>query len=259
MQNSIRYTKCVMPSLSALTPLFAPFLMGSAVILLVLFLMRTRRFYFIRHGETLLNAQHIRQGEDGALSERGRAQAEQIGQHFEHTPIKRIISSTYPRARETAGLINTYLNVPILYSPLLAERRNPSEIIGKHTHDAAVTLIVNQMDLAYHPDDYLYSDEENFAALKARARKCLSLLARQGARETLVVTHHVFLKMLVAYLLYREELHATDFVKLSFFNVSDNAGITICEYNPWDMFSPTLGWKVVSYNGQPDERGHAFT
>ena len=36
----------------------------------VVFLARPRRFYLIRHGETILNSQHIRQGEEGALSKK---------------------------------------------------------------------------------------------------------------------------------------------------------------------------------------------
>ena len=219
--------------------------------LFVALLMRPRRFYFVRHGETLLNAEHIRQGEDGALSENGRDQAEEVGKYLSRFPIKRIISSTYPRARETADIIGLHLKKPIVYSRLFVERKNPSEIIGKHTDDPEVMRIVDQMDLAYHPDDYRFSNEENFIDLKKRARKCLALLSRQGARETAVVTHHVFLKILVAYLLYRERLHAADFVKLAFFNVSDNAGITVCEFHPWRMLSKTRGWEVVSYNEQP--------
>jgi broad specificity phosphatase PhoE len=160
--------------------------------------------------------------------------------------------SAYPRAQETAALINTYLHVPVIVSSLFIERRNPSEIIGKHTNDPEVIRIVDQMDLAYHDDDYCFSDEENFADLKKRARKCLSLLARQGARETCIVTHHHFLKMCIAYLLYRERLHAADFAKLAFFNISDNAGITVVEFHPWRFLSPTQGWEVVSYNEQPD-------
>jgi len=214
--------------------------------------MRTRRFYIVRHGETALNAEHVRQGSEGALSPRGRAQAEKVGAYLKHFPIKRIISSIYPRAKETSEIINAQLQVPVMYSALLAERRNPSEIIGKNTDDPEVVRIVDQMDLAYHDDEYRFSDEENFSDLKKRTRKCLSLLAHQGARETVVITHHVFLKMLVAYLLYRERLHAEDFVKLSFFNISDNAGITICEFHPWKFLSPTRGWEVVSYNEQPD-------
>lgn len=223
-------------------------LIGTIIVLLI---MRPRRFYFVRHGETLLNAEHIRQGEEGALSPKGREQAEQVGRALKQVPVGRMISSTYPRARETAEIINTYLKVPITYSPLLVERRNPSEIIGRNRDEPEVARIIDQMDLAYHKDDYRFSDEENFIDLKKRARKCLNLLARQGARETVVVTHHVFLKMLVAYLLYRERVTAADFAKLSFFNTLDNAGITICEFHPWKLLSPTYGWEVITYNEQP--------
>ena len=197
------------------------FVIGAAL------LMRPRRFYFIRHGETLLNASHIRQGADGALSQNGRAQAERVGAYLKRFPIERIITSTYPRAAETAEIIKARLSVSVIASPLLVERKNPGEIVGKRTDDPDVTRIADQMDRSYHNDEYRFSDEENFIDLKKRARKCLNLLARQGAQETVVVTHHVFLKMLVAYLLYRERLHAVDFVKLSFFNYSDNAGITV--------------------------------
>ena len=223
---------------------------GVAVLFHILF-MQPRRFYFIRHGETLLNAQHRRQGEEGELSENGRRQAEEVGAHLKSLPVERIISSTYPRARETAEILHKYLKVPVLYSPLLVERRNPKEIVGKSTSDPEVIRIVDQMDLAYHEDDYRFSDEENFVDLKGRAKKCIDLLARQGTREMVVVTHHIFLKMLLSYMLYREGLHNGDYTKLSFFNISDNAGISICEFHPWKMFNKTRGWSVISFNEQP--------
>src|SRR3989344_1211322 len=217
----------------------------------VILLMRPRRFYFVRHGETVLNQQHIRQGEGGELSENGRHQAEKVGTYLKRFSIERIISSTYARAKETSEIINKHLKVYIIYSALLAERKNPKEIIGKRTDDPEVIRIVDQMDNAYHEDEYRFSDEENFTDLKRRSRKCLALLARQGAQETAVITHHHFLKMLVAYMLYRERLHSSDFTKLTFFNVSDNAGITVCEFHPMEMFSATRGWRVISYNEQP--------
>ena len=220
-----------------------------AVIILLL-LGRPQRYYFIRHGQTVLNAKHVRQGEGGELSEVGRHQAEAVGQYLKNFPITRILSSTYPRALETAAIIKTYLRVPIIPSPLLAERRNPSEIIGKSTKDPDVIRIIDQVDLAYHTDDYRFSDEENFIELRKRARRCAAFLVRRGTRETVVITHHHFLKMLVAYFLYRERLHASDFVKLSFFNYSENATVTICEFHPWKLFSKTRGWEVVSFNEQ---------
>ena len=232
-----------------LGPLLA--LLSVAFILLALLTVRTRRFYFVRHGETLLNAQHIRQGADGALSEKGREQAEKVGEYLQRFPIERIITSTYPRAQETAAIIAGHLKAPVITSALFAERRNPSEIIGKPTKDPTVISIVDRIDLAYHTDDYRYSDEENFLDLKKRAQAYFALLSHQGPAHTVIVTHHGFLKMCIAYLLYRDDLHAADFVKLSYFNVSDNAGITICEFDPWQIFSKTRGWRVIAYNEQP--------
>lgn len=234
---------------------FSPLFILLAILIacaLVFLLMRPRRFYFIRHGETLLNATHVRQGEEGSLSPRGREQAERVGQYLKQFSLQEIITSTYPRAVETASIIQTYLKVPILTSPLLIERRNPSEIIGKPINDPEVVRIVDEMDLAYHEDEYRFSDEESFIEERERARQCLDFLVRHDVRGTVVVTHHHFLKMLVAYLLYREQLHFADYIKIAFFNVSDNAGITICEFHPWLMFSATHGWEVISYNEQPE-------
>lgn len=238
--------------LSAFVPLVAPLLVIFAVVL-ILFLMRPRRFYFVRHGETVLNATHIRQGPEGGLSEKGKLQTRRVGRYLMRFPIVRIIASPYERTRETAEAINQYLKVPISYSALFAERRNPSEIIGKRDDDPEVVRIVDQMDRAYHDDAYRYSDEENFEDLKKRARWALLFLSRQNAREVCVVTHSIFLKMLIAYLLYRTRLHAADYVKLSFFNASDNASITVCEFHPWKLFSSTRGWEVLSYNETPEQ------
>ena len=221
-------------------------------IALVFFLMRPRRFYFVRHGETLLNAAHIKQGEAGGLSEAGKQQATAAGTLLVPLRIQAIISSPYERAQETADTINELLHTTISYSSLLAERRNPSDIIGKDRDDPTVAHIVDQMDLAYHDDSYRYGNEENFQDLKTRARKCIGYLARHGATRTCVVTHHAFLKMLLSYMLYRETLHARDYVKLSFFNQSDNGGVSICEFHPWKLLSPTHGWEVISYNEQPE-------
>lgn len=210
-----------------------------------------RRVYFVRHGQTEANAKRIRQQESGALSKEGRAQAEGAAEYLARFPIRTIISSPYPRAAETAGIINERLKVPLSYSRLLVERRNPSEIVGRRDDDPAIIPIVDQIDRIYHADDYRYSDEENFTDLKARAKKCLDLFASQSARHTAAVTHSIFLKMVIAYLLYRDDLHASEYVKLSFYNASDNAGITICEYQPWRRFSRTRGWRVLEYNVTP--------
>lgn len=221
--------------LLALAPLLAPRL-------------RSKRFYIVRHGQTILNAEHIKQGEKGPLSPKGQEQARAIAEALKPLGITIILASPYERTVETAGIIAEGLHAPVRYSPLLAERKNPSEVIGKRRHDPEVVRIVDKIDLSYHDDAYRYSDEENFLDLKMRARKALRYLARAGAARTCVVTHHAFLKMLLASMLYRERLHAGDFVKLSFFNVSDNGGVSIAQYRPWRRFDARRGWRVESFN-----------
>lgn len=221
---------------------------GAPLIFFAYILLRPRRYYFVRHGETELNKKHIKQGAEGGLAEAGKQQALVVGKALLPASIRKIISSPYERAQQTSELINESLKVPILYTPLLAERRNPSEVIGKHRDDPDVARIVDLIDLTYHDDDYRFSDEENFMDMKKRGKDCLEYLARHGARNTCVVTHHAFLKMILAYALYREALHATDFVKLSYFNVSDNGGISVCAYHPLKRFSRTKGWVVESFN-----------
>ena len=223
-----------------------------AVLLGLLYLGRTRRFYFVRHGETILNAEHVKQGAEGALSELGKHQAVLVGARLAPLGIQKILSSPYERAQETVAIINARLNVPVAYSPLLAERRNPSDVIGKDRDDPLVARIVDQVDLSYHADDFRHADEENFIDLKKRARKCLLYLILNSHTRTCVITHHAFLKMLLSYMLYREALHVRALVKLSFFNTSDNGGVSVCEFNPWHLLSRTRGWSIVSYNEQPN-------
>jgi broad specificity phosphatase PhoE len=218
-------------------------------LLYVVVRMEPKRFYIVRHGRTLLNEQGIKQGPDGALSPAGEAQAEKIGQYLSHFPIRVIHTSPYERAVQTAEIMRKHTRrARIKQTPLLAERKNPTEVIGKSVADPAVQEIVARTERGFHEDSYRYSDEENFEDLMRRAGKCLSYLERSRGCRTAVVTHHAFLQALLSYLLHRDELRASDYVKLAFFNPADNGGLTICEYHPWRRNSPTRGWEIVAYN-----------
>src|SRR6185437_10675352 len=81
------------------------------------------------------------------------------------------------------------------------------------------------MDQSFHDDDMRISDEENFADMKKRAEHALNFLEHRGLHEVCVVTHKVFLQMLIAYITAGKRLHAADYAKMSFFNPADNASI----------------------------------
>ena len=53
--------------------------------------MFVRNFYFVRHGETILNSEQKRQGERGGLSPKGIEQAFKVGARLRDFKIKKIL------------------------------------------------------------------------------------------------------------------------------------------------------------------------
>lgn len=210
--------------------------------------MSTKLIYFVRHGETILNAKNIRQGPEGSLSDLGRTQALDTAKRFpkERGRPQVIIASPYQRTRETAEIIASELNMRVEYSDLLVERRNPTEIIGHEGGDREVRAIVDRIDKSYHADDLRYSDEENFIDLKERARKLLFFIKERSEQRIIMVTHGIFLKMVVAYMLHGEKLTASEYNSLSFYNPINNASMAICSYQ--SHWFKNDEWKVLVWN-----------
>lgn len=223
--------------------------------------MARKIFYMIRHGESLLNAAHIRQGSEGSLSPKGQEQAANAGKRLaRHTrKFDAVLVSPFTRTQETAAIICQYVKSkkPVEYVDLLTERRNPSEIINQSATDPVVKQIVDRMDLSFHEDNYRYSDEENFQDLKERAEKLLKYLAHRPEKKILIVTHSIFLKMIASYIIYRDKLDAHKYNLLSYTNASSNASTTVCEYNSGWLGDGRLGrkyypiekrWKLVKWD-----------
>jgi broad specificity phosphatase PhoE len=204
--------------------------------------------YFVRHGETVLNAQNIRQGADGALTESGRAQALSTAKRFpkERGRPEVIIASPFERTKETAEIIGRELSMPVEYSDLLVERRNPSEVIGKWAEDPEVKRIMDHIDKSYHEDDLRVSDEENFADLKERAKNLLHYISGRKEKKIIMVTHGIFLKVVIAYIIHGEHLSAIEHAHLAHGNKMDNAGMTIIKYIP--HWFKKAEWKLITWN-----------
>ncbi len=204
--------------------------------------------YFVRHGETDRNAQGIRQGAEGPLSARGREQALATAQRFpkELGRPQVIISSPFERTKETALIIGEFLGMNVEYSDLLVERKNPTEIIDRSGKDRDVRGIVDLIDNSFHEDNLRYSDEENFVDLKNRAKHLLHYIKYRPEHRIIMVTHGIFLKMVVAYMNYGEKLTASNYNKLSFFNPINNAGMAIVDYIPHLLRRDE--WKLIVWN-----------
>jgi broad specificity phosphatase PhoE len=210
--------------------------------------MPSKLIYFVRHGETVLNAQNIRQGAEGSLTEKGREQALATARRFPKGKGRPqvIIASPWQRTRETAQILAEELGMKVEYSELLVERRNPTEIIGHQGSEREVKQIVDQIDKSWHSDDLRYSDEENFIDLKTRAKKLLKFIKRRSEERIIMVTHGIFLKMIVSYMLHGESLTAAKYNTLSFLNPINNAGMAVCSYtHHWFKKDE---WKLLVWN-----------
>lgn len=211
--------------------------------------MTSRKLYFIRHGETVLNAEKIKQGETGGLSEEGKSQALAVGQRLKNYNIKKIFCSPFQRTVETSIEIMKSISAPIEYVPLLGERRNPTKIIGKYYDDPITKDAIAFMDKSFHTPDARWDDEENFQDLKDRAIKLQKFLCKNMADSNLCITHGIFLKMFLCVLIHGEKLTVETYIKMSLFNPADNAGITVVVYHPLKYFSNP--WEIVAYNDSP--------
>lgn len=206
------------------------------------------KIYFVRHGQSVANINELEQGPEEPLSDLGREQAAFVAKRFSDIPVTRVIASTYARASETGEIIASALSLPLERSDLFVERRPPSELIGKPgdgpEYQAARRIWEEKR--AADPD-YRYSDEETFAEQKARAKTALEHLIEENADHAVVVTHGGFLKMLVSFMVFGEDVTYREFV--SMFNTlkTKNTGITLAEYK--DDANPFHGgWNILAWN-----------
>lgn len=204
--------------------------------------------YFVRHGQSANNAANVRQGSAGSLSEKGRAQAEFVGERLENVPIEVILSSPYERTQETANVINEKLHSHVELLDILAERKNPSEIVGKDADSDEVKKIMDVIDRSFHDGNFRYSDEENFFDLKNRAHKLLDTLAARKEKRFLCVSHRIFLKMLFSYINQGEDIDSNEFAILDYNTKVENTAITICEYSYWRKITKKNPWKILAVN-----------
>src|SRR5512138_1428449 len=89
-------------------------------------------FVFLRHGESVGNAESRFQGQaDYPLTDVGRLQAQTLAERWKREGMRLDVAITSPlaRARETAEIISQLLGVPVEEDPIWMER-NAGEVAG---------------------------------------------------------------------------------------------------------------------------------
>ncbi len=201
--------------------------------------------YFVRHGEGVHNAQNLYSLPDFELTPKGKEQAGGIAERLKHLPIQTLVVSPYKRTVQTANIINEVLGKPVIYSDLAVEVKRPSEIAGKPIDDPDCRKVRKLLDSNLHNPGYHYSDEENFFDLKVRAQKFLEYMEsfQEEFENIAVVTHAVFIKMIVLTILIKEELTPKGFLNAYFTMDLAPSGLSVVEKNK-------KGWKLITLNDQ---------
>ena len=152
-------------------------------------------FTFLRHGESLGNAQARWQGQsDYPLTDRGRAQARALAKRWKSEDIKFdfAIASPLGRAKETAEIIASALNVNVEFDPIWLERD-----IGEMEGLTADEVRQRPQPPYVTPYDAVGGDGEGDWELFLRAGKALHELLRRPAGSYLIVSHGGMLNQLM--------------------------------------------------------------
>jgi broad specificity phosphatase PhoE len=201
------------------------------------------KVYFVRHGESELNAKQMHQPFDSKLSLEGIKQAEFLSERLSTVKIDEIISSPFERAKQTAEIIANKINRNVIFSDLFVERKRPTEVENKHTQDPAVIEIKKQIKDNYHNLAWKYSDEENFQDVKERSLAAVRYLEGVGKENVLIVTHGTILRAIIGVMMFGDKLTSEVEERTRHFMMVGNTGLTMCEFKE-------NKWKLITWNDQ---------
>lgn len=152
-------------------------------------------FVFLRHGESIGNAESRWQGQsDYALTERGRAQAQALARRWKSEGVRfdLIIASPLVRARETAQIIASAVDARLELDTILVERH-----IGEMEGLTAEEVRRRPQPPYVTPYDSIGGEGEGDWALFLRAGQALQALLRRPPGSYLIVSHGGLLNQLM--------------------------------------------------------------
>lgn len=207
-----------------------------------------KNIYFVRPGQSTSNTANIRQGAVSPLSLMGEIQTHTVAERFTNIDTDIVLSSPYGRAEDTAEPIASMKNVKMELHDNLRERRHPSKIEGKSGDDPEVKDIMNQIFEQFHDPETRHSDEEKFDEIKARAKEVVEMLENREEENIVVVTHGYFMRVIHAYVIYREELTSKILLNIIYTHIMRNTGITLYSFDGDNNKDVNKGWRVITWN-----------
>lgn len=149
--------------------------------------------YLVRHGETVDNKNQIMQGQtQGALTEEGIRQAEELAEKFINERVDAFVSSDLKRAVDTCRIIAAPHGKEVVTTPLLRER-DWGGFTGKYIPD---------LKDAVWPDDI-----ETLEVMKDRARRFLRFVKNEYEGRVVLAVGHGIINKAVQSVFYNKPMH----------------------------------------------------
>ncbi|XOV86319.1 MAG: histidine phosphatase family protein [Pseudomonadota bacterium] len=161
----------------------------------------TKTIYFVRHGETEWNAIRRMQGQwNSDLNERGRRQAEVNGQLLARLEIDALFASPLDRTRQTADIINRFLDLPITFDARLMEW-DCGDWSG-HLYAEVAEKWPNEW-AALQADRFHFRGPacENYPDMIARAAPLLESIVSMTESNIAIVSHGMIGKAMISHLM----------------------------------------------------------
>ncbi|MBO8137466.1 MAG: alpha-ribazole phosphatase [Desulfotomaculum sp.] len=160
------------------------------------------RLFLVRHGETEWNAANKFQGHtDVSLSDVGREQAERLALNLQKFNISAVYASDLSRARETAEIITSNLNIPVICREELREINfgdweglTVEEI--KHRYEDVVKKWWKDPSNTRIPGGEILSDLVNRVV-----DSIIKIINQHPGENVLVVTHGGVVRSIICYVL----------------------------------------------------------
>lgn len=209
-----------------------------------------KKVYFVRHGESELNATKTHQSPDVSLSYDGLDQARKAAERFIRIPIEIIISSDMVRAQQTAEEIAKTTGKEIEFTQLLRERKRPSLLQGKHYESEDAVKVITSLYENRHNKEWRHSDEETFFDAIERARQLLKFIEGKKEKRIAVVSHAAFIKYLLTYVLFGIDAHPDHFQHIydTFYNQNTGISVFVLKEGWKNNNKVENRWHIVSWN-----------
>jgi len=202
--------------------------------------------YFVRHGQSVDNAAPVFQSVGTPLSDVGLQQAGLIADRLAQVQFEALISSPYPRAKQTAAAIAKTTKKTAEFSDLFVERGKPTSVDGKPWDDPEANALWHQWHQTLYTPGARILDGENYDDLIARADAALDYLHNRPEQSMVVVTHGYFLRTLVARVLLGDSLTGHLLERFQTRASVQNTAITVMHYK--DAFEEDACWRLWTLN-----------